>query len=66
MSYRRGPAWRPKKNRERKKETKELMVIGSLCPISVEGLMRRLRWDIGPEGGEALSSHHIWTFILSI
>jgi hypothetical protein len=40
-----------------------LMVIGSLCPISVEGVIRRLRWGIGPEGGEALSSHHIWTFI---
>jgi hypothetical protein len=34
------------------------MVIGSLYPISVEGL----RWGIDPEGAEALSSHHIWTF----
>jgi hypothetical protein len=29
------------------------MVIGSICPISVEGL----RWGIGPKGGEALPSH---------
>jgi hypothetical protein len=44
-------------------KTKALMVIGSLCPISVEGVLKGLRWGIGPEGGEALSSHHIWTFI---
>jgi hypothetical protein len=36
------------------------MVIGSICPISVEGVIRRLRWGIGLEGGKALSSHHIW------
>jgi hypothetical protein len=46
--------------------TKALMVIGSLCPISVEGVIRGLKWDIGPEGGEALSCHHIWTFIPSV
>jgi hypothetical protein len=40
------------------------MVIGFLCPISVEGVIRKFRWDIGPEGAEALSSQHIWTFIL--
>jgi hypothetical protein len=39
------------------------MVISSLCLISVEGVIRGLRWGIGPEGGKALSSHHIWTFI---
>jgi hypothetical protein len=33
------------------------MVIGSLCPISVEGV----KW---PEA-EALSFHHIWTLISS-
>jgi hypothetical protein len=35
-------------------------------PISVEGVIRGLRWGIGPEEGEALSSHHIWMFILSV
>jgi hypothetical protein len=39
------------------------MVISSLCPISVEGVIRELRWGIGPEGAEALSSHHLWMFI---
>jgi hypothetical protein len=42
------------------------MVIGSLCPISVGGMIRGLRWGIGPKGGEALSSYHIWTFILYV
>jgi hypothetical protein len=42
------------------------MVISSLCPISVEGVLRGLRWGIGPEGVKALSSHHIWMFILSV
>jgi hypothetical protein len=50
----------------KKKEKKVLMVIGSLCPISVEGVIRGLRWGIGPKGSEALSSHHIWTLIPSI
>jgi hypothetical protein len=40
-------------------DSKALMVIGSLCPISVEGVIRGLRWGTGPEGSEALSSHHI-------
>jgi hypothetical protein len=51
---------------EKEIDAKALMVIGSLCPISIEGvisLIRGLRWGIGPEGGKALSSHHIWTFI---
>jgi hypothetical protein len=48
----------------KKLDAKALMVIGSLCPISVEGVIRGFRWGIGPEGGKALSSHHIWTFIL--
>jgi hypothetical protein len=39
------------------------MLIGSQCPILVEGVIRGLRWGIGPEGGKALSSHHIWVFI---
>jgi hypothetical protein len=39
------------------------MVIGSLGPISVEGVIRELRWGIATEGGKALSSHHIWMFI---
>jgi hypothetical protein len=43
-------------------DAKALMVIGSLCPISVEGVIRGLRWGIGPRA-KALSSHHIWTFI---
>jgi hypothetical protein len=38
-------------------DAKALMVIGSLCPISVEGVIRALRWSIGPKGVEALSSH---------
>jgi hypothetical protein len=38
-------------------DAKTLMVIGSLCPISVEGVMRGLRWGIGSKGSEALSSH---------
>jgi hypothetical protein len=45
---------------------KALLVIGSLSPISVEGLIRGLRWGIGPEGAKALSSHHIWMFIPSV
>jgi hypothetical protein len=45
-------------------DAKALMVIGSLCPISVERVIRGLRWGISPDFGEALSSHHIWTFIL--
>jgi hypothetical protein len=46
--------------RNRKKlDAKALMVIGSLCPISVEGVIRGLRWGIGPEGSKALSSHLI-------
>jgi hypothetical protein len=44
-------------------DAKALVVIGSVCPISVEGVIRGLRWGIGPKGGKALSSHHIWTFI---
>jgi hypothetical protein len=44
-------------------EQKSVNGIGSLCPISVEGVIRVLRWGIGPEGGKALSSHHIWPFI---
>jgi hypothetical protein len=47
-------------------DAKALMVIASLCPISVEGVIRGLRWGIGPEGSKALSSHHIWTFIPSV
>jgi hypothetical protein len=42
------------------------MVIGSLYPISVEGVIRGLRWGIGPKGAEAFSSHHIWMFIPSV
>jgi hypothetical protein len=42
------------------------MVIGSLCPISVERVIRGLRWGISPKGAEALSSHHLWTFIPSV
>jgi hypothetical protein len=45
--------------REGPGKKKVLMVIGSLCPISEEWVIRGLRWGIGPEGGEALSSHHI-------
>jgi hypothetical protein len=46
--------------RNRKKlDAKALMVIGSLCPISVEGVIRWLRWGIGLEGSKALSSHLI-------
>jgi hypothetical protein len=51
-----------RKNPEKKKmvklDAKALMVIGSLCPISVEGVIRRLRWGNCPKGAEALSSHH--------
>jgi hypothetical protein len=47
-------------------DAKALMVIGSLCPISVEGVIKGLRWGIGPKGAEAPSYHHIWTFILSV
>jgi hypothetical protein len=39
---------------EAKLDAKALMVIGSLCPISVEGVIRRLRWGIGPKGAVAL------------
>jgi hypothetical protein len=42
------------------------MVIGSPCPILVEGLIRGLRWGIGRKGAEAPSSLHIWMFISSI
>jgi hypothetical protein len=52
-----------KKGRNKELDAKALMVIGSLCPISVEGVIKGLRWGIGPEGGKAFSSHHIWTFI---
>jgi hypothetical protein len=48
---------------ECKLDAKALMVIGSLCPISVEEVIRGLRWGISPKEAEALSSHHIWTFI---
>jgi hypothetical protein len=49
-----------KKRKLRKElDAKALMVIGSLCPISVEGVIGGLRWGIGPERGEALSSNHI-------
>jgi hypothetical protein len=44
----------------------QIMVIGFLCPISVEGVIRDLRWGIGPKGTEAFSSHHIWMFIPSV
>jgi hypothetical protein len=47
--------------REGPGKKKIVMVIGSLCPISVERVIRGLRWGIGPEGGKALSSHHIRT-----
>jgi hypothetical protein len=36
------------------------MVISSLCLITVEEVIRGLRWGIRPKGAEALSSHHIW------
>jgi hypothetical protein len=49
-----------------KLKAKALMVIDSLCPISVEEVIRGLKWGIGPKGTEAFSSHHIWMFILSI
>jgi hypothetical protein len=39
------------------------MVISFLCHISVKGLIRGLRWGIGPKGAKTLSSHHIWMFI---
>jgi hypothetical protein len=39
------------------------MVIGFLCPILIEGVIRGVRWSIGPKGDKAFSSHHIWTFI---
>ena len=52
--------------REGPGKKKVLMVIAPLCSISVEGVIRRLRWGIGPKGGEAFSSHHIWMFIPSI
>jgi hypothetical protein len=42
---------------------KALMVIGSLWPISIKGVIRGLKWDIGPFRGETLSSHHIWMII---
>jgi hypothetical protein len=45
--------------REGPGKKKVLMVIGPLCPISVVGVIRGLRWGISPEGGKALSSHHI-------
>jgi hypothetical protein len=38
--------------RIKKLDAKALMVIGSLCPISVEGVIRGLRWGIGPEGAK--------------
>jgi hypothetical protein len=42
-----------------KLDMKALMIIGSLCPISAEGVIRGLRWGIGPKGAEAFPSHHI-------
>jgi hypothetical protein len=44
-------------------DAKVLMFIGFLCPISVEGVIRGLKWGISPKGAETLSSHHIWMFI---
>jgi hypothetical protein len=38
-------------------DAKALMVVGFLCPISVEGVIRGLRWGIGPKVAEAISSH---------
>jgi hypothetical protein len=45
--------------------TKALMVIGSPCPISVEG-DKRVEMGISPKGGKALSCHDIWMFIPSV
>jgi hypothetical protein len=44
-------------------DAKALMVIGSLCPISVLAVIIGLRWSIGPKEAKSLSSYHIWTFI---
>jgi hypothetical protein len=40
-------------------DAKAFMVIGSLCPISVQGVIRGLRWGIGCKGAEALISSHM-------
>jgi hypothetical protein len=54
------------KGRKEELDAKALMVIGSLCPISVEGVIRELRQGIIPKGAEALSSHHIWMCTLPV
>jgi hypothetical protein len=46
---------REEEGEEEEKDAKALMVISSLCPILVEGVMRGLRLGIGPKGAEALS-----------
>jgi hypothetical protein len=45
-----------KKKKEKKTsnklDAKALMVIGSLCSISVEGVIRGLRWGSSPKGAK--------------
>jgi hypothetical protein len=43
-----------------------IVVIGSLCPVSVKGYYEGQRWGRSPKGCKALSFHHIWTFIPDI
>jgi hypothetical protein len=49
---------RKKEGRKKEKRTgvRAIVVISFLFPISVEGVIRRLRWGIGPKEAEALSS----------
>jgi hypothetical protein len=42
---------RKEERKEGRIDAKALMVIGSLCPISVEGVIRELRWSIIRGGG---------------
>jgi hypothetical protein len=43
-----GPQSGLRKTQRRNEKDKVFMVIGSLCPISVEGVIRGLRWGISP------------------
>jgi hypothetical protein len=52
---------RRRRRRRRKRRDRCDSVNGHrfTMPITVEGVIRGLRWGIGPEGGKAFSSHHI-------
>jgi hypothetical protein len=55
-----------RQKKERKNRCKNVNGYLFPMPISVEGVVRGLRWGIGPKGAKPLSSHHIWTLIPSV